>query len=58
MEEAEMLANGEVALIEQRPLPRDIGGGTRLLIFFVCLVILGASVMFSKRGSIAEGKAT
>jgi len=36
---------------------RDIGGGTRFLIFLVCLGILGASVAFSKRGSIAEGKA-
>jgi len=36
---------------------RDIGGGTRFLIFLVCLVILGASVAFSKRGSIAEKKA-
>jgi hypothetical protein len=57
MEEAEMLASGEVALIEQRPLPRDIGGGTRLLIFLVCPVVLGASVAFSKRGSIAGEKA-
>ncbi|MGD0266329.1 MAG: sodium-translocating pyrophosphatase [Candidatus Methylomirabilota bacterium] len=35
---------------------RDISGGTRFLIFLVCLVILGASAAFSKRGSIAEEK--
>ena len=54
-----MLASGEIALIEQRPgpLPRDIGGGTRLLIFLVCPVVLGVSVAFSKRGSIAGEKA-
>ena len=31
---------------------RDIGGGTRLLIFLACVIILGISVAFSKRGSI------
>jgi hypothetical protein len=36
---------------------RNIGGGTRFLIFLVCLVILGASVAFSKRASIAEENA-
>ena len=52
-----MLASGGIALIEPGPLPRDIGGGTRLLIFLVCPVVLGASVAFSKRGSIAGEKA-
>lgn len=37
---------------------RDIASTTRLIIFAVCLLILGFSVAFSKRGSIAEeGKA-
>jgi K(+)-stimulated pyrophosphate-energized sodium pump len=33
---------------------RDIGGGTRFMIFLACVVVLGLSVAFSKRGSIAE----
>jgi K(+)-stimulated pyrophosphate-energized sodium pump len=33
---------------------RDIGSLTRFVIFLVCLLILGFSVAFSKRGSIAE----
>jgi len=31
---------------------RDIGGGTRFMIFLACVVVLGISVLFSKRGSI------
>ena len=31
---------------------RDIGGGMRFLIFLTCVIILGISVAFSKRGSI------
>jgi K(+)-stimulated pyrophosphate-energized sodium pump len=31
---------------------RDIGGGTRFLIFLACVIVLGISVAFSKRGSI------
>ena len=31
---------------------REIGGGTRFLIFLACVVVLGISVAFSKRGSI------
>jgi len=31
---------------------REIGGGTRFLIFLACVIILGISVAFSKRGSI------
>ena len=31
---------------------REIGGGTRFLIFLVCVIVLGVSVAFSKRGSI------
>jgi K(+)-stimulated pyrophosphate-energized sodium pump len=31
---------------------RDIGGGTRFMIFLACAIILGLSVAFSKRGSI------
>jgi K(+)-stimulated pyrophosphate-energized sodium pump len=33
---------------------RDIGGGTRFMIFLACLIVLGLSVAFSKRGSIVE----
>ncbi|HLC20739.1 MAG TPA: sodium-translocating pyrophosphatase [Candidatus Methylomirabilis sp.] len=33
---------------------RQIGGGTRFMIFLACVVVLGLSVAFSKRGSIAE----
>jgi len=33
---------------------RQIGGGTRFMIFLACLIVLGLSVAFSKRGSIAE----
>jgi K(+)-stimulated pyrophosphate-energized sodium pump len=36
---------------------KEISGGTRALIFLVCLAVLGFSVAFSKRGSIAEGEA-
>jgi len=31
---------------------RDIGAGTRFMIFLACVVVLGISVAFSKRGSI------
>ena len=31
---------------------RQIGGGTRFMIFLACVVVLGISVLFSKRGSI------
>jgi len=31
---------------------REIGGGTRFLIFLACVIVLGISVAFSKRGSI------
>ncbi len=33
---------------------RQIGGGTRFMIFLACVIVLGLSVAFSKRGSIAE----
>jgi K(+)-stimulated pyrophosphate-energized sodium pump len=31
---------------------REIGGGTRFMIFLACVIVLGISVAFSKRGSI------
>ncbi|MBI4381664.1 MAG: sodium-translocating pyrophosphatase [candidate division NC10 bacterium] len=37
---------------------RDIGGGTRFLIFLACVVVLGISVAFSKRGSIVTEEPT
>ncbi len=33
---------------------RQIGGGTRFMIFLACVIVLGLSVAFSKRGSIVE----
>jgi len=33
---------------------KDIPAGTRWIIFLACLAVLGFSVAFSKRGSIAE----
>jgi K(+)-stimulated pyrophosphate-energized sodium pump len=33
---------------------RDIGGGTRFMVFLACVIVLGVSVAFSKRGSIVE----
>ncbi len=33
---------------------RDIGGGTRFMIFLACVIVLGLSVAFSKRGSIVS----
>ncbi len=33
---------------------RQMGGGVRFMIFLACVIVLGLSVAFSKRGSIAE----
>jgi K(+)-stimulated pyrophosphate-energized sodium pump len=35
---------------------RDIGGGTRFMIFLACVIVLGLSVAFSKRGSIVTAE--
>ncbi len=43
-----------VAILIAPLVIRDIGGGTRFMIFLACVVVLGLSVAFSKRGSIAE----